>query len=249
VTIRAVIFDLGHTVWDYVPTQNGRRLSVLGLHQRLATVLDAEPPDPPELDAALAQTMQGWLESWRSSDDLTQPPSETLVGEGLKRLGFELDEAQLRELTLPLFGSELDPPVVEPDSLVALAELHERGLVMGCVTNTILLERGIRDALYSLGLLRYFDSVVVSSAMGYRKPHASLFRRALEELGVAAGAAVFVGDRLVEDVSGAQAVGMRAVLTHQYRQEFVEGGATRPEAVIARLAELPSVIERLEIQD
>jgi putative hydrolase of the HAD superfamily len=248
VTVRAVIFDLGHTVWDYVPTQNGRRLAVLGLHSRLAAVLDGQLPPAADLDAALAAAMQGWLASWRSSDDLSQPPSETLVGEGLERLGIEMDPAQLRELTLPLFGSELDPPVIEPDSLAALAELHGRGLSMGCVTNTILLDQGIRDALYSLGLLRYFDSVVVSSAMGYRKPHESLFRRALDELGVAANEAVFVGDRLFEDVCGAQAIGMRAVLTRQYRQETVEG-SVRPDAIIARLAGLPAVIERLDRQN
>lgn len=247
-TVRAVIFDLGHTVWDYAPTQNGRRLSVLGLHQRLRGVLDGKLPGPAKLDRALARAMQGWLESWRSSDDLTQHPSETLVGEGLKALGFPLDDAQLRELTLPLFGRELDAPVVEPDSLAALAELHSRGLAMGCVTNTILLEQGIRDVLYSLGLLRYFDSVVVSSAMGYRKPHESLFRRALDELAVAPDEAVFVGDRLFEDISGAQGTGMRAVLTHQYRQEPLDSASVQPDAVVARLAELPAVIERFEAQ-
>jgi len=190
--------------------------------------------------------LQRWLESWSSSEDLRQPPSETLVGEGLTALDIALTDGQLRELVLPLFGSELDPPVVEPDSLAALATLEGRGLRMGCITNTILLDRGIHEALYRLGLVRYFRSAVVSSAMGFRKPHPSLFERALDELGVAPAEAVFVGDRLVDDVSGAQSVGMRAVLTHQYRQEALDGSGVRPDAVIRRLSELPAALDRLD---
>ena len=84
--------------------------------------------------------------------------------------------------------------------------------------------------------------------MGYRKPHASLFLRALEELGVAPHEALFVGDRLVDDVGGAQGVGMHAVLTHQYRQEQLGSAAVTPDAVIQRLSELPEALERIEGQ-
>ena len=117
---------------------------------------------------------------------------------------------------------------------------------MACVSNTILLEKGINDALSRLGLHRYFRSAVASSSMGYKKPHASLFDRALTELEVEPQHAVFVGDRLVDDVSGAQSVGMRAVLTHQFRQERVEDSRIVPVAVVTRLAELPAVIDAME---
>jgi putative hydrolase of the HAD superfamily len=154
----------------------------------------------------------------------------------------------LPTLTAVMFGAGADMPVLEPDTLAAIGSLQQRGLAMGCVTNTILLEEGIVDPLRRLGLLRYLRSSVVSSAMGYRKPHASLFLRALEELGVAPHEALFVGDRLVDDVSGAQAVGMRAVLTHQYRQEPLGSAPATPDAVIERLSELPEALDRIEEQ-
>jgi hypothetical protein len=50
---------------------------------------------------------------------------------------------------------------------------------------------------------------------------------------------------LLDDVSGAKGIGMRAVLTHQYRQESLDGAVAQPDAVISRLGELPGVIERL----
>lgn len=54
---------------------------------------------------------------------------------------------------------------------------------------------------------------------------------------------MFVGDRLLDDVAGAQGVGMRAVLTREFRQE--EGSTVRPDAVIDALVELPAVLDGL----
>ena len=80
--------------------------------------------------------------------------------------------------------------------------------------------------------------------MGFRKPHASLFLRALEELDVAPAEAVFVGDRLTDNIGGALAIGMRAVLTHEFRQETPDETTPTPDAMIQRLSELPSVLDR-----
>ena len=54
--------------------------------------------------------------------------------------------------------------------------------------------------------------VLTSRAHGKTKPHEAIFRRMLELLDVVAGDAVMVGDTIEDDVQGATAVGMRAVL-------------------------------------
>ncbi|MCH8949188.1 MAG: HAD family hydrolase [Chloroflexi bacterium] len=243
--IRAVIFDLGHTVWDFAPRENVRRLNALRLHLRLRESLEGAVPSPNALDKALIATFVRWMKSWEG-DSLEQPPSEELVREALATVDLAVPDALLRDLTLLLFGSEVDVPVIEPDTLAALDRLDRRGIAMGCVTNTILLEEAIAELLAKLGLRRYLQSYIVSSNTDYRKPHPSLFLRALDELGVPPEEALFVGDRLVDDIGGAQGVGMRAVLTHQYRQEPLEGAARAPDAVVRRLGELPDVIERME---
>jgi putative hydrolase of the HAD superfamily len=244
VAIRAVIFDLGHTLWDFAPTRESRRLAVARFHDRLRGEFDGAAPSLRDLNAAMRQVEQRWFAEW-DTDRLEQPPSQSFVAAILETIAIGPSEALVEDLTRILFGRELDMPVVEPDTLAAVAALHERGVAMGCVTNTVLLEEGIHDVLYRTGLRRYLRSVVVSSAMGYRKPHASLFQRALSGVGLPFHEALFVGDRLVDDVGGAQAVGMRAVLTHQYRQEALDGSAIRPDAVISRLAELPRALARL----
>ncbi|MCI0849720.1 MAG: HAD family hydrolase [Chloroflexi bacterium] len=240
--IRAVIFDLGHTVWDFAPTANARRLNVLRLQQRLEDALDLEVPPPGVLDDALLASSKRWFREWYDDPArLEQPPSSGIITQAIAPLGLHPAPDVLDDLTRIIYGTEVDMPVIEPDTLAAIATLDARGLTMGCVTNTILLPEGITDAIDRLGLRRYFRSVVVSSEMGYRKPHSSLFLRAAEELAVAPEEALFVGDRVVDDVGGAQAVGMRGVLTHQYRQEPLDGAAVTPDAVIQRLAELPSL--------
>jgi FMN phosphatase YigB (HAD superfamily) len=62
------------------------------------------------------------------------------------------------------------------------------------------------------GLLAAVDAVVFCVDVGWRKPHPSPFRRALEILDVPAKEAVFVGDDPVWDVDGANGAGLRPIL-------------------------------------
>ncbi|MGB2694632.1 MAG: HAD family hydrolase [Dehalococcoidia bacterium] len=243
--LRAVIFDLGHTVWNYAPTEEMRRLHVLRLHAAIEASVGTDSLSPAALDRALGRSVGRLIKRWEEDGDIDQPPSDDLLREALASLDITPPNEVVGELTAVFFGAEHDMPVIEPDTLEPIAVLSEQGLTLGCVTNTLTLHTGIEDALRRLGMLRYVRSVVSSSAMGYRKPHASLFQRALEELDVAPEDALFVGDRLFDDVSGAHGVGMRAVLTHQYRQEPLAGARVAPVAVIRRLSELPRVIEEL----
>lgn len=244
-TVKAVIFDLGHTIWDFAPREDTWKLNILRLHKHLSSCETGPVPPPKVLGEAVAGTISRWMRSW-DTDVLEQPSSETLVAEALADVELAPPEDVVTELTSLLFGQELDMPVIAPDSVATFGALDTSGISMACVSNTITLEVGINDVLMRLGMLRYFRSVVASSAMGYKKPHASLFERALAEIEIEPEYAVFVGDRLVDDVSGAQAIGMRAVLTHQFRQEDAAASDIVPDGVIQHLTELPAVIEAFE---
>jgi putative hydrolase of the HAD superfamily len=76
-----------------------------------------------------------------------------------------------------------------------------------------------------MGIAQRIDFAVFSSEVGKRKPHPAIFERALDALGVAPGEAMFVGDRLYEDVRGANEVGMTSVQAVWFRaDEHPEGG-------------------------
>ncbi len=77
-------------------------------------------------------------------------------------------------------------------------------------------------------------------ALAHTKPHAEAFAAALGALGVEPGEAVMVGDRPRDDIAGAKAAGMRAVLRPN---PFVPAGPVEPDAVIGSLGELLRVVE------
>jgi HAD superfamily hydrolase (TIGR01549 family) len=93
------------------------------------------------------------------------------------------------------------------DVLPVLEELRGAGLRIGLVSN------GIRDLTAFVAHHRLaVDAIVDSRTHGRVKPHPTIFRAALDVLGVAPADAVMVGDSLEEDVEGARALGMRAIL-------------------------------------
>jgi HAD superfamily hydrolase (TIGR01549 family) len=93
------------------------------------------------------------------------------------------------------------------DALPVLEELRAANLRIGLVSN------GIRDLNEFVVHHRLdVDAAVGSRAHGRVKPHPTIFQAALELLGTAPGESVMVGDSLEEDVEGARALGMRAIL-------------------------------------
>ena len=89
----------------------------------------------------------------------------------------------------------------------ALAGLRAHGLKLGLVSNG---GRDISDFVAHHGL--DVDCAVASRAHGWIKPHESIFLAALDLIGVAPPDAAMVGDSVEDDVEGATALGMRAVL-------------------------------------
>jgi putative hydrolase of the HAD superfamily len=100
-----------------------------------------------------------------------------------------------------------------------LEALRARDIRLGLVSNAFdpgwLLHRDLDE----MGVGERLDFAVFSSELGKRKPHPDIFRRALEALEVAPEEAVFVGDRLYEDVRGAGELGMTTVQALWFRAD------------------------------
>jgi len=95
------------------------------------------------------------------------------------------------------------------DAGPALRQLRAHGLRLVCVSNW---DYTLPDVLGRVGLLGLLDGVVTSASVGARKPDARIFREGLRVAGRAASEALHVGDSASEDVAGARAVGIRALL-------------------------------------
>jgi HAD superfamily hydrolase (TIGR01662 family) len=95
----------------------------------------------------------------------------------------------------------------------ALAALRAAGLGIGLVSNS---SRDVREFARHHGL--DVDAGISSFHHGRTKPHASIFRAVLDLLGVEPAEAVMVGDTIADDVEGALALGMRAILMDRERR-------------------------------
>ncbi|NMH99122.1 HAD-IA family hydrolase [Pseudonocardia acidicola] len=133
----------------------------------------------------------------------------------------------------------------DPEAGPMLGALRERGLRLGVLSSTAWPGEWHEEWLRRDGVLEYFDGYVWSSDLPFTKPHASAFRAAMDAVGIDDPArCVYVGDRPYDDISGAKAAGMRAVLVPHSdipaaQQVPVD---VEPDAVIQRLADLPEAI-------
>ncbi|MDX6506607.1 MAG: hypothetical protein QOG06_1251 [Gaiellaceae bacterium] len=93
------------------------------------------------------------------------------------------------------------------DAIPVLEELRRAGLKIGLVSNSA---RDVQDFARHHAL--DVDVGISSFHHGKTKPHASIFRAALELLEVEAAEAAMVGDTVEDDVEGANALGIRAIL-------------------------------------
>ncbi len=119
--------------------------------------------------------------------------------------------------------------------------------------------RGYRTALVSMcspetpplwrasALAPFVDVEVFSCEVGLRKPDPEIYLLACERLGVEPGACLYVGDGSYHELSGASAVGMRAVLLRDPGER--EGEFFRPAVedwAGPAIATLPEVLELLD---
>jgi putative hydrolase of the HAD superfamily len=96
-----------------------------------------------------------------------------------------------------------------PDAQPALAELRGLGLRLVCVSNW---DVSLPSVLDRCGLADGLDAVITSAAVGARKPDPAIFAAALDVAGCETAEALHVGDTEDEDVNGARAAGVRALL-------------------------------------
>jgi FMN phosphatase YigB (HAD superfamily) len=92
------------------------------------------------------------------------------------------------------------------DVLPFMAGLRARGIKVAIVSNCDEQGRGLLDWL---GVTPLADALVLSCEVGAAKPSARIFQRALQALGVSAGAALFVDDN-PGFCAAAAALGIRA---------------------------------------
>jgi FMN phosphatase YigB (HAD superfamily) len=136
-------------------------------------------------------------------------------------------------------GRTADATVFPPAHAAFLANLHGR-YRLGVVSNFDDAATA-HEILRRHGITPYLDAVVVSEALGLRKPHPAVPRAGLQGLGLAARDVLFVGDTFAEDVAGAHAAGLDAAWIDR-RGEGPPAAGPPARWVVRALPELAAIL-------
>lgn len=123
-----------------------------------------------------------------------------------------------------------------PGALETLVALRRRGVALALVTNGEAASQ--RGKIEQVGLVPYFDVVVVEGEFGIGKPEPAVFRHALAALDRRPHAAWMVGDDLAKDIAGGRNAGLYTVWVDSRRQGLPESPAAQPHRTVHAIAEL-----------
>jgi putative hydrolase of the HAD superfamily len=218
--LRAVLFDVDFTLCRPGPELGPEGYSALGAEHGLS--LDAARYDEARL--AAIEDLQRHPEL--DHDEAVWVRFTEDIVRGMGGDGDKVAEVALRIVRRWEHAAHFE---LYDDVVPVLGKLRTRGLRIGLVSNT---SRDLGAFVQHFAL--DVDAWIASGSHGKVKPSPLIFEAALELVGCAADSAAMVGDSPDDDVAGAQAVGMRAVLLDR------AGRFPAAEHRIESLGELPA---------
>lgn len=143
------------------------------------------------------------------------------ISTALCRLGFALepDDPRISRAVERYFSAFQDCCRLIPgteDMLEAIKDRYRLGLLSNFTHPP-----AARAILERLGIASFFEVIVISGEIGYRKPHALVFEFLLNSLGLGAHELLYVGDDPEPDIDGARSAGIRTVWTTYVRDRNI----------------------------
>ena len=229
--IEAVIFDWGGTL---------SVLASIDLEDMWRAAARHLAPEREDEVLAVLESVEA--RSWdRVRTDQMATTVGRLLSEAGDELGLDVTAAVLEEAESHHLDAWTPHITHDPDAALTLAGLRQRGLRTGLLSNTHWPRHFHEHFMERDGLAGLIDARLYTSEMMRTKPHREAFEAALGAVGVTTpDRAVFVGDRLYDDVFGAQSAGLRTVWR---RNVGMPPYGVEPDAVIDTLPELLQLVE------
>jgi HAD superfamily hydrolase (TIGR01549 family) len=198
VDIQAVLFDL-----DFTLAKPGPDLGPEG-YQRMGRRFGLEL-EPTLYKEARAKAVEGLHKhpDFRHDEEIWVAFTERII----RGMGGDTDRAYECAVEMTHAWEHAHNFDLFDDVLPVLADLRERGLKLGLVSNT---GRDVDVFLAHHSL--QIDAALSSRIHGKVKPHPTIFQAVLDRLGVVAEQSAMVGDSPEDDLEGARGLGMRAFL-------------------------------------
>ncbi len=220
--IRAVIFDLDQTLLD-------RTASLLAF-----LTWQTEGMLKPDLENPAA-----FISRFIELDDHGRVWKDRVYRQLIEE--FDLKHWKMEELLWvyeACFCASCVPRLGADQAIPDLAKNYCLGLISN--GKTPFQERNFR----ALGFSDVFDSVIVSEAVGMRKPDARIFHLGCSELGVSPEEAAYVGDNPVADIRGAREAGLKTIFVPTEMNPTCQDA----DMTCGDLSDLPAAIIKLDEQ-
>jgi len=205
-TIRAVLFDAGHTLLEMDYAELTGYLRSRGHDLAETAVIDAEQQARIRLDveraAAATRERTGagrYMRYLTESLGITDDAERRAVAEW--RRGFNLPIGLCHR--------------ADPEAAMALRRARDLGCVVGVISNS---NGSVACALEGAGLAEQLDFVIDSTVVGVAKPDPRIYALGLRAAGTTAAETLYIGDSYFVDVVGARRSGLAAVLFDPGRQ-------------------------------
>ncbi|MGD8566206.1 MAG: HAD family hydrolase [Candidatus Bathyarchaeota archaeon] len=237
--IKAVTFDLWSTLLcakEYEVSRSKIMLEVLeesGFLRENATVINS-----------YEDTLVHFSDLWEKEKKYHVISAKKMVEFMLTRLHVSLPMSSVERIAKGFEETILsDLPPLEEGARKILKHLKDSRKI-GLISNTgVTPGRILRRVLDRLEILECIDCTIFSDEIGYTKPHALPFRKAVEQLQVKPYEAIHVGDLLHTDVVGAKRFGMKAVWIN--RNIDVAESDLKPDYKVEKLSQLLEILAAL----
>lgn len=240
--IKAVLFDLGSTLvyfqgnWDQVVYE--------AIQQMCEKIIGFGVPIEPD---RLINDYTFALQNYYIERDFAnvERTTLTLLDELLKKTyQVHLSALQLKKALDTFYEHTGSHWKLDDESLPTLQILKDQGYRLGLISNASY-SRDVMNQLEKNSLTPYFEQILVSADVGFRKPHANIFNLALSYFQVEPAETVMIGDTLNADIIGSRRMGMRNIWisrwasapTTHYRDDMIV-----PDRTIQRLSQIPSIL-------
>lgn len=181
----------------------------------------------------------------RRHEDLREVNNCVWVADTLRRMSFEARPSSPHIISAVERYFNPWQVSVAPDAHSVLERL--RGKFTVALVSNFTDSDFLHRSLSRLGFEGFFDHVIDSDSVGWRKPHPVIFRRFLKLSGVGAEEAVFIGDELGSDIKGAKDIGIKAVLLARPGRAYNSRVEVRPDLVVSSLSEFGEMLLASEI--
>ncbi len=242
--IQAVVFDVGGTLEDVYYDDAIRQEATRGL-QALLLEWDLDPGlDLPGLQNAVLAGMEAYGK-WRQETEVELSPERVWTEYIFPDYGLSKERlrAAAEDITF-FYETHYHTRCLRPEAPAVLSALHKRGLRLAIISNAISRQL-VRRRLADYGIAHYFDPIVTSSNLGWRKPNERIFIEAARLLGLPSLACAYVGDTVSRDVIGARRAKYGAVIQiKSFLTDKADSKADNapPDAIIQNLTQIVALV-------